>query len=410
MDHAAIIGLTVPAVAGCMCAIFLSFWYNNRSDRSALYFAVAFSMCAIGFSLNHFVLAKESLANAIVHNSAYAFGLYLLVTGMHRAFRRPTPHRVLALLGVASVALAVLIELSPASLDQRILWINMVHGTMLLVGLASLWGIWKRNWTGTATYAATTLCVINFMIVSPINVVGRTITENGFFESVYWQSMNVLSTFSVLAMGGALIAVCVMQRLHDLRQDADHDFLTGLKNRRAFEAAARQYCETRSGDVAASLILIDLDHFKQINDDHGHAAGDEVISQFGRFLRTQTRNSDMAGRMGGEEFCLLLPGTDAQGARQLATRLRTRLSSHVFDGLPSSCSVTASFGIAELGCDTVFADVYPMADAALYAAKTRGRNRAVCAPSPTDGGEPIRREVFRTRPDGSRVAASRLAS
>lgn len=410
MDHAVVIGLTVPAVAGCMSAIFFSFWYYSRSDRSALRFAAAFLMCALGFSLNHFVLPKESLENAIIHNACYAAGLYLLLSGIHHAFKREPPRGALIALGGGSVLIAAFITITMDGLSQRILWLNMIHGSMMLVGCASLWGIWRNNWTGTAVFAGMALCILNFMVVSPLNVIGEPITEQSFFSTAYWQTMNVLSTLSVLAMGGALIATCVMQRLELLREDADHDYLTGLKTRRAFEEAARDYCTSRSGDIAASLIIIDIDHFKAINDEHGHAAGDQVISRIGAFLTSQTRSSDLTGRMGGEEFCLLLPGTDTRGARQLAARLRERLSQIEFKGLPPSQRVTASFGIAELGHRTAFADIYPMADAALYSAKSRGRDRIVCAPAPDDAGQPIRRERFLSRPDGSRIPANRMVS
>jgi len=410
LDHAAIIGLTVPAVAGCMCAIFLSFWYHNRKDKSALKFALAFLMSAVGFSLNHFVIDRETLANAVAHNTIYSIGFYLLIDGIHDAFGRRTPKRVLQLLGAGSVLCACVIQLADGGLSQRILWVNMLHGSMLLVAFANLWGIWQRNWTGTAVFASLSLCILNLVIVSPVNVLGQTITDAGFFGTAYWRAMNVLATFSVLAMGGSLIAVCVVSRLNDLRADAENDYLTGLKTRRAFEEAARHYCGSRSGEVAASLILIDLDHFKEINDEHGHTVGDEVISRFGAFLLDNTRTSDMAGRMGGEEFCLLLPGTDTTGARQLAGRLRETLGKIEFSGLPESRRVTASFGIAELGKRTAFGDIYPQADAALYSAKTRGRDRVVCAPPPNDAGDPIRREIYLALPDGSRISPNRIAS
>ncbi|WP_158588403.1 GGDEF domain-containing protein [Henriciella mobilis] len=410
MDQAAVIGLTVPVVAGCMCAIFLSFWYYNREDRSALRFATAFFLAVTGFSANHYILDKDTLANAIFHNACYSGGLYLLLDGIHLAFSRKTPVGTLGTIGIGSVIAAVIIQLSPADLGQRVLWINTLQGCMLLVATASLWGIWRSNWTGTATYAALILCAINMVVVAPYNIVNSFVSGDVFFQTAYWATMNMVTTLSVTAMGGALVAVCVMQRLADLREDADHDYLTGLKTRRAFEEAARYYCDARSGEVAATLIIIDIDHFKTINDEHGHVAGDQVIGRIGAFLNAQTRSSDVAGRMGGEEFCLLLPGTDTAGARQLAARLRAKLSNLTFDALPETLRVTASFGIAEFGRRTAFADAYPMADAALYSAKTRGRDRIVCAPAPEDAGRPIRRERFKALPDGSRVPVGQLAS
>ncbi|WP_158085708.1 GGDEF domain-containing protein [Henriciella aquimarina] len=393
-----------------MCAIFLCFWYYNRQDKATLAFAVAFAFGAIGFTLNHFVLAKDTLANAITHNTFYAAGLYLLLDGIHRAFSKKMPVLILAAIGTSSVVGATIIQASPAELSQRILWINTLQGCMFVVSAFSLWGIWKRNWTGATTYAALLLCTLNAMTLAPYNIIRSMITPETFFQTVYWGTMNVISTLSLLAMGGSLIAVCVMQRLNALREDAERDFLTGLKTRRAFEEAARQYCANRSGDIAASLILIDIDHFKLINDEYGHAAGDAVISAFGTFLMRQTRSSDLAGRMGGEEFCLLLPGTDMLGARQLAIRLKRTLADLSLAQLPDHANITASFGVAELGARTLFEDAYPMADAALYAAKTRGRDRVVCAEQPEDPGRPIRRQRYPVPASQPDTAGARIAS
>ena len=139
-------------------------------------------------------------------------------------------------------------------------------------------------------------------------------------------------------------------------------------------------------------MLIDLDYFKLINDKYGHAAGDAVIRAVGDLLCRQTRTSDMCGRMGGEEFCLVLPGTDLDGARTLSERLRKRLSELNVPGLPNDITVTASFGIAELGRDDLFEDIYPVADAALYAAKSSGRDKVVVASAPRDRGRPVKRQ------------------
>ncbi|MEE2878322.1 MAG: GGDEF domain-containing protein [Pseudomonadota bacterium] len=410
MDNAVVIGLTVPAISTCICTIFLGFWHYNRNDRSALRFAAAFALFALGFTTNHFVLAKDTIANAIVHNAFYASGLFALLDGMHRAFSRKTPVTALASIGVGSVIGALLIQLSPAELSQRILWVNTLQATSFLISCVTLWGIWRNTWTGTATYAALALATINSMAIAPYNIMRSTITEETFFDTLYWGTMNVLATLTVLSMGGALITVCVMQRLGALKENADQDYLTGLMSRRAFEEAARDYCKSRSGQVAASLIIIDIDHFKSINDEYGHTAGDQVIRRLGAFLSSQTRSSDLVGRLGGEEFCLLLPGTDTNGARMLASRLRDNLAKVTFDGLPATRRVTASFGVAELGLRTAFADIYPMADAALYSAKARGRDRIVCRPAPEDAGEPIRRERFHALPDGSRTPSDRMVS
>ncbi len=394
MNQAAAIGFSIPAIAGCMCAIFLSFWYYNRKDRAALVFALAFSMCAIGFTLNHYVLAKDTIANAALNNACYAFGITMLVHGACSAFERRTPWGMLSSLGIISVICAVAIQAMSGDLGARILILNLIHGTMLAVGTFCLWGIQRQSWAGSAVLAAYTLCVVNFTVISTATVYGQLITPDTFFASAYWLAMTMLSTLSVIAVGGALVSVCAMQRLQAVREDADHDFLTGLKTRRAFEEAVQHYCDGRSGSTAASLIIIDLDHFKAVNDHLGHAAGDEVIRCFGKFLTSQIRRADVAGRVGGEEFCLLLPGTGTSGARRLAARLRESMKTLEVSVLPSGQTITASFGIAEFGRVTAFSDVYSTADGALYAAKARGRDRIVCADPPADAGEPLVRECF----------------
>jgi diguanylate cyclase (GGDEF)-like protein len=165
-------------------------------------------------------------------------------------------------------------------------------------------------------------------------------------------------------------------RLHDMvERQALVDGLTGLANRRAAsnslhaEAARAQRLET-----SLSVVLADLDRFKQVNDVHGHAVGDAVLRVFAEVLRETLRESDVAGRWGGEEFLLLLPGADEEGAAQLAERVRTALTARTIPGAPG-LRVTASFGVAEYAGETNTEQLVAAADAALYRAKRAGRDR-----------------------------------
>jgi diguanylate cyclase (GGDEF)-like protein len=151
------------------------------------------------------------------------------------------------------------------------------------------------------------------------------------------------------------------------------DKLTGLSNRRAFYEQATllgNYAE-RHDDILAAIIL-DLDHFKQVNDTRGHAAGDAALEHVGKLLKTMTRKSDICARIGGEEFGILLSGS-TEDAATLAEKLRFELESSpvAFDG--ERFVVTGSFGVA--GGDTDVENLIKRADAAMYAAKQAGRNR-----------------------------------
>lgn len=168
----------------------------------------------------------------------------------------------------------------------------------------------------------------------------------------------------------------------ELQNMAFTDSLTGLPNRRYFDQAmARELAAIERGGPPASVIEFDLDHFKEINDTCGHAAGDEILRQVARLVSGTVRKADMFARYGGEEFILLLPGTALDGAREAAEKLRKHVEEHVFLVDGREVRLTASFGVAELSVNAVVS-FYRSVDHALYHAKQLGRNR-VEASEPT---------------------------
>src|SRR4051812_18373631 len=156
---------------------------------------------------------------------------------------------------------------------------------------------------------------------------------------------------------------------------ASTDSLTGLPNRRGLDdTLKRLVAHANRTHTPVSLIAIDLDHFKEINDTCGHEKGDEVLAAFGVMLRTSLRGGDFAARAGGEEFVVVLPETDRSGAMHVAEHLRRATEALTVPLL--SARVTASFGVATLPDDALDVDgLLRLADRALYAAKQRGRNR-----------------------------------
>jgi diguanylate cyclase len=159
-------------------------------------------------------------------------------------------------------------------------------------------------------------------------------------------------------------------------QDALTDPLTGLANRRSFDLALRGVAARRSSP--AHLVMADIDHFKRVNDTHGHDIGDEILRIVGEILLAQVRRDSVVARVGGDEFGLLLPGASSHYTAGIATRLCDLLASRplVLRGFPEvSERVTLSIGVAGWHADESSAEWYARADAALYEAKRRGRNR-----------------------------------
>jgi diguanylate cyclase (GGDEF)-like protein len=171
-------------------------------------------------------------------------------------------------------------------------------------------------------------------------------------------------------------------RLHDIVQrQAITDDLTGLVNRRRFiEALDAEIERARGFGSALTIVLADLDNFKQVNDEFGHHGGDVVLRAFADLIRSHVRDVDVSGRIGGEEFAILLPETDRAGAARVAERMRRSLNT-VPIAIPDERSIraAASFGVAELGPEQSGDDLLRVADAALYQAKDEGKNRVVTA-------------------------------
>lgn len=192
---------------------------------------------------------------------------------------------------------------------------------------------------------------------------------------------------AILVISAALqfsyAGMLVLRLVRQLRHLSDHDPLTGLLNRRAMDQQlALAWRRLQREPAPLSLVVLDLDHFKRINDQHGHAAGDAVLVALARCLRDTLRPDDVVARSGGEEFLILLPGTDAGEALAVAQRLCERIAGQPL-GLPDgrTLSFTASLGVAELQPQDRQADaLWARADAALYLAKAEGRNRVCLAP------------------------------
>jgi diguanylate cyclase (GGDEF)-like protein len=161
---------------------------------------------------------------------------------------------------------------------------------------------------------------------------------------------------------------------------ATTDFLTGLPNRREFMARldAEQNRLQRDVGGRAAVLMLDLDHFKDINDEYGHAVGDAVLRHLAGLMRDSQRKIDVLGRVGGEEFAALLPGADLEAAHVFAERLRQRIAETPLLLEGHSFAVTVSVGIAALEADDPRGDAALVrADKALYCAKRSGRNKVV---------------------------------
>jgi diguanylate cyclase (GGDEF)-like protein len=185
-----------------------------------------------------------------------------------------------------------------------------------------------------------------------------------------------LASHAVVALDNA--------RLHRIvERQALMDGLTGLANRRQCEESlADELARVERFGGSLAIVVADLDWFKDVNDRYGHPAGDSLLREFAALLQESLRDVDLAGRWGGEEFLLVLPGTDLAGGAQVAERIRAALANRMVlvDGTP--IPVTASFGVAAVPPEKTASELFAAADTALYEAKRAGKNRVQAAAEP----------------------------
>jgi diguanylate cyclase len=176
------------------------------------------------------------------------------------------------------------------------------------------------------------------------------------------------------------------EELLRVQRDAQVDALTGVGNRARFDAVLERLIES---SVPFGLILMDIDHFKSINDQHGHLIGDRVLRQLGKIMTTRTRATDVVTRFGGEEFAILLPETELKYTELVAEKLRDsiqKLNMRRTDTGSSIGQVTASFGVAVHCAEEAATELLARTDQALYEAKNAGRNRIKVSVQKTTNG------------------------
>jgi diguanylate cyclase (GGDEF)-like protein len=273
---------------------------------------------------------------------------------------------------------------------------SVLHGapafiTATAVSLAIAWTLGRATWElrrhlsdefgpSTALACAAPLAMVALLfgvrgLLAPVfrQEVGQSLAAESSF--------NTTVVFVFLALGlilnASLVSVVVVRLVRRLEHSSDHDLLTGLLNRRGMtRILERESARHERFGQGYALLLLDIDHFKAVNDRHGHAAGDAVLAGVAEALRHASREVDRIGRVGGEEFCVLLPSTDLAGAEQVARRMLESVRALRVAWAGQDLAVTVSIGVGVAGArqDTLV-EVQRRVDRALYAAKDLGRDR-----------------------------------
>ena len=373
------------AVSGLLAVAFLALGLFDGGRPAARWFALGFSLGILNF-LFEFLLPRAGGAFG-VGLAAYASFLAALVVfdiGLASLYGRKAPLRPLVLLFVLGVLVRVAIEGLARDLFVRQFLYQLPYALIQFTGFVIVWQTRRRlldNLLLGVLALSSAHYLLKPLMASLTGGVGQS--AGSYIATLY--AMVSQSSGTVLGLSVALLIFVVLMRdvLETLETRSETDPLSGLLNRRGFEErrdhALRQLAAT---GLPVSLVMCDLDHFKAINDTHGHAVGDGVIVAFATLLAGRAAGHHAVGRVGGEEFAILLPGANLPAARLFAENLRSAVAATAIAGLHQDQHFTASFGVAEAGRNESGADLQARADAALYAAKRGGRD-CVRAAEPT---------------------------
>lgn len=370
------LALVNPSIALMFSLTFLAFWSRQRHRRYILAFAGAYFLLAAGFFNSYLVDFSQQLALSMFSNASYLIGTPLLMWGLCRRAKLPTPRTALTVFGLAGASGALWYAVVEPDIVGRLYAVNFAVGGMFIATALRLRAQKTKFVVDRLVFWVILLTGLQFFLRTSISLyLDAGLTAATYRGSHYWAVLNFMISLFSLLVALSIIAACAHDIMRKINEEADTDPLTGLPNRRAFDRQiAEKFRRANQTRLPVSLIVMDIDHFKSVNDRFGHRTGDIVLEGLGSLLSEMVREQDICARFGGEEFCVLLSGTDAAGATLFAEGLRTALQMKKFEGLPPDQTVTASFGVAERQAGQGFEELYAAADRALYQAKNSGRN------------------------------------
>ncbi|MCR4377969.1 MAG: GGDEF domain-containing protein [Rhodospirillales bacterium] len=364
-------------------AILVSVWYVNRSIPGLGSWAIGRAFLSLALVMLAYQEHMHLGFAVLLGNSLMMVGLYFIWRGSLAFMGRP--HSSLALFAALYVAI----------LSGMVYWATVEPNftaravlsciAILVFDIFSFRALWPRK--GDEIYFFGKLIAVAFVLNGILQIIrafvsllggnGKTLLEPSAATQLALMTAIVMTMIS--AMGFMALVMEYLKK--DLKRQAERDPLTGAYNRRAFDTLANHiFARGRRERGAVSLVILDLDHFKSINDCHGHAAGDLVLKRVVSLVQNILRAEDILVRLGGEEFAIMLPSATLDEALHIAERIRTTIEAESFAIAPEAVRVTTSLGvtsIASIGATDAIDEMIKKADTALYQAKDAGRNR-VC--------------------------------
>lgn len=346
--------------------------------------------CAAGFVSASATVAVEALAPfaaspRVISGLSFTcllLAVTLIVAGIARHYRpRLSLLPLFALFAVmAALNFAVTYDLQRGTLGHGLAY-QAPLALMMALGAGLVLGVRRGHPADVVLAGVLALSALQFLLkaAAPLLAHDTAPDVRGYLSSLYAYYSQTLGAVLSVMLGLSLLGVIIAEVVAKAMGRLQRDSLSGLLNRAAFLGHAAAVAGALGPGQRVWLVMIDLDHFKSINDRFGHAGGDEVIRSFGDVLNEVATSGHIAGRLGGEEFGLLLPSMSEAALRGQLDAIRTALRGAHYALVPDDVRVTASFGAAPLSAGMRVDQTLRRADLALYQAKAAGRDRVVLA-------------------------------
>lgn len=372
MNYYNVIGLLNTSMAAIFCIALLAMWRNNRTLNYIRMFGLSYAIRSLCFAIFYFAFSLENPVLRYSANIFLLFAIVLLSIGLSNRRRRPPRYGPL----LAIVA----ITLGPLHYYQFIEPNLLVRVIILNSGLALLSLLMLLDVARGSRRTPVEQVLLGLLLVSCAGYLLRPLfliasgASGERFEDSYWLVVSISDALICAMTAVGVLAVIASDVMDGIRSDALIDTLSGLFNRRGFEPRALRAMARQTASKPAAIILSDLDHFKSINDVFGHSSGDLIIQRFSEVLREKAPGNAILGRLGGEEFAIMLPPGAAVAAHQLAEDIRAAFKQIASGIVSGEANPTASFGVATAKEDESLQALMERADRALYRAKGDGRD------------------------------------
>ena len=374
MTAAFVLGINM-SVAGIFAVAFAVVAVTNRTARGAWWLALGYGMGIVNVGLE-FLLTRQTdptpvgIGIFLVFLSALSFALI----GVARHYRVAPPFAAIAAIWISTLLLVpVIFSMTYGSLLRLALYQLPYFAMQALFGIV-IWRSGRRQALDLLLIALQAVAATLYL-VKPLfaAMVGTASAPQGYMATTYAAISQSGSVVALMAIALVLLLVTMRDTTAEMIARSETDPLSSVLNRRGFEQHAETALARGEGD--AVLIAADLDHFKQINDSFGHAAGDGVIAHFAAMLTETAPPEAIVGRVGGEEFAVLLPAALLSDGRLYAEAVRAAFAAAELPVLGVDRRFTASFGVAQWIRPENLPDLLHRADTALYRAKAGGRNQ-----------------------------------